>query len=377
MAASEEIVRLKNELQQTQSERDRLKYELDTMHIKYSTIYDKIKHGTYKIICHLKNEVQRLTISKLSLIQSTALEMDKLRQIIGLLSRGEKVDDDIFKNYHNNYSQQQIFNDSLPPNTPNSPPSDFSWKDTLNIDLSEKDIELINIPNININELNERRIEQIRQEEQTKLAIIKQQIKDEFDSKLNMIKIQIEHETEQRLKSDPDLIASIKNQIIQQQKQQNNNSMNINESIPPPPPQNNDNSNISIPPPPGPPAPPPLDDEQKAIENIASNDNKNDMKSPESEIKHHNINHRKRSSRMRIDRNPYKPPKSVQDEMDQSLFDEDDMINNFSPNPLAKKEEINEEEELIFDDENNDENNDEEKENEDWQIMGDLLFSIR
>eukprot|EP01084_Bolivina_argentea_P010366 19314_1 len=66
-------------------------------------------------------------------------------------------------------------------------------------------------------------------EQQTKLAIIEQQIKDEFDSKLNMIKIQIEYETEQRLKSDPDLIAFIKHQIIQQQKQQNNNSININE----------------------------------------------------------------------------------------------------------------------------------------------------
>ncbi len=40
--------------------------------------------------------------------------------------------------------------------------------------------------------------------------------------------------------------------------------------------------------------------------------------------------------------------------MDQLLFDEKDMVNNFSPNPLAKQEEIKEEE-VSFDIESNEE----------------------
>ena len=133
-----DVAFLRAELHRTQlmlndvtAQRNRLQYELDTIHSK---------HGTYRIICHLRNEIQRLTISKLLLIQSTAIEIDKLRQIIRTLSGGKSIHD-FSINQHPEYSHSKMLHDLLPPPTPTSPPSDFSWKETFNIDLNEEDID--------------------------------------------------------------------------------------------------------------------------------------------------------------------------------------------------------------------------------------------
>ena len=124
----EELHRVQTLLYDMRSQKDRLQYEIDTIHHK---------HGTYQIICHLRNEIQRLTISKLLLIQSTALEMDRLRKIIHALSRGDKLDNLNLHNF-NPPPNNHFLNDLLPPQTPTSPPPNFSWKDTFNIDLNEE-----------------------------------------------------------------------------------------------------------------------------------------------------------------------------------------------------------------------------------------------
>ena len=126
-----ELHRVQLMLNDVTAQRNRLQYEMDTIHSK---------HGTYRIICHLRNEIQRLTISKLLLIQSTAVEMDRLRQIIRSLSGGKTVND-FSIDQHTEYSHSKMLHDLLPPPTPTSPPSNFSWKETFNIDLREEDLD--------------------------------------------------------------------------------------------------------------------------------------------------------------------------------------------------------------------------------------------
>ena len=121
-----ELQRVQTMLYDVRAQKDRLQYEIDTIHHK---------NGTYRIVKHLRNEIQRLTISKLILIQSTALEMDRLRKIIRSLSKGEKYQD---INSIDDYSQNiRILQENLPSPTPTSPPPNFSWKETFNIDLNE------------------------------------------------------------------------------------------------------------------------------------------------------------------------------------------------------------------------------------------------
>eukprot|EP01083_Nonionella_stella_P095720 268809_1 len=140
---AEQLEILRNALQRTKimldkvtGEKNRLQYEMDNIHHK---------HGTYRIICHLRNEIQRLTISKLLLIQSTALEIDRLRTIIRTLSKGEDFHN-IPINTRNDYSQSDMLHELLPPPTPTSPPAGFSWQDTFNIDLVEDDPDIKHEP---------------------------------------------------------------------------------------------------------------------------------------------------------------------------------------------------------------------------------------
>eukprot|EP01083_Nonionella_stella_P248239 859674_1 len=126
-----QLQRVQTQLYDVQAQKDRLQYEMDRIHVK---------HGTYQIICHLRNEIQRLTISKLLLIQSTALEMDRLRTIISLLSKNKPLTD-LSPNTTCNNTQTKILTALLPPSTPTSPPPHFSWKETFNIDLNEEDLD--------------------------------------------------------------------------------------------------------------------------------------------------------------------------------------------------------------------------------------------
>merc|ERR1712157_420940 len=48
----------------------------------------------------------------------------------------------------------------------------------------------------------ERRIEEIREEERAKLTIIQQQLKDDFDNKLESIRTEIENDTDLRLRKE-------------------------------------------------------------------------------------------------------------------------------------------------------------------------------
>ena len=156
-----ELQRVQTMLYDVRAQKDRLQYEIDAIHHK---------NGTYRIVCHLRNEIQRLTISKLILIQSTALEMDRLRKIIQYLSSNNKGDknkidelNNLYNNNQNEYSQMQILNDLLPPPTPTEPPPNFSWKDTFNIDLNEDDIDQhLNDNNNNNNYNNNNHSEQER-----------------------------------------------------------------------------------------------------------------------------------------------------------------------------------------------------------------------
>lgn len=125
-----ELQRVQTMLYDVRAQKDRLQYEIDTIHHK---------NGTYRIVKHLRNEIQRLTISKLILIQSTAMEMDRLRRIIRSLSKGEKYED---INNINDYAQNiRILQENLPPPTPTSPSPNSSWKETFNIDLNEDEEE--------------------------------------------------------------------------------------------------------------------------------------------------------------------------------------------------------------------------------------------